>query len=397
MTLGALTALTTLEIYCKLPIRSSTTRWITDQLQPLTNLRSLRLGSLHRVGSSYLEYVPEDDPGLGQVIGQLVQLTALGITADVDGRVLSAASNLTALQELEISNVGITEHPIRLQGLPFNTLTYMILDEGVLECTVADSWQMPRLQELRVWEWEGTGFRPALLNRMLQLRWLDLSVEVRSNHPWGSTDVLAVLPQLQQLQRLKLYGLQHWPEISAAHHDVILAEGVPFGAGPGVAAVREALEAAEAAAAASSAALTASSRLSSLSSEDCWFPAGSVGRMFPASKFLPFLQALDFNVCDGDLEFDDFQDKDIGPVTPVLLPRCSLQIQPGELQGLIRCCPNLRELSTLWLDTGGRCLEQQRQLLQLKKLTKLGIGGSSVDDDTACGVLAHMTGGELAL
>jgi hypothetical protein len=400
-TLAVLTALTRLEICCTLPIRSSSTRWITNQLQPLTNLRSLTLGSLGQVGSNYLEHPPEDNPALGQVIGQLVQLTALDINAGCDGRVLSAVSNLSELRELEISNVGSADHPIQLQDLP-NSLTYCILDEGVLDCTVADSWQMPQLQELRVAEWEGAGFRPALLNRMLQLRCLDLSVEVRSNPPWGITDVLAVLPQLQHLQRLKLYGMQHWPEIAAAEIQAEIAAAelhaeiapaAAAAAGAAVAAAQAAVNAAEAAAVASSAALTASRWLSVLSCEDCRFPAGSMGRMFPAGWRLPFLQVLDFNCCEGDLECYAFHDEDSDPS---VFSRCSLQMQLGELRGLVQCCPDLREVSALWVDSGIRWLELQ-QLLQLTKLTKLGIGGDDVDDDVAVGVLAHMTGGRLAL
>jgi hypothetical protein len=390
-TLAVLTELRSLEIYCTLPIRSSTTRWITDQLQPLTNLRSLTLGSLGQVGSNYLEHPPEDNPALGKVIAQLVQLTALDINAGVDGRVLSAVSNLRDLRELEINNVGSAEHPIRLQDLP-NSLTYCILDEGVLDCTVDNSWQLPQLQELRVAEWEGAGFRPALLNRMLQLRCLDLSVEVRSNPAWGLTDVLAVLPQLQHLQRLKLYGMQHWPAIAAAELDAEIAAAELHAEVAAAAAAGAAVAAAQAAAVASSATLTASRWLSVLSCEDCQFPAGSVGRMFPAGWRLPFLQVLDFNCCEGDLECYAFHDEDSDPS---VFSRCSLQLQLGELRGLVQCCPNLRELSTLWVDSSIRWLELQ-QLLQLTKLTKLGLGGDDVDDDVAVEVLAHMTGGWLA-
>lgn len=99
----------------------------------------------------------EDNPALGQVIGQLVLLTKLEITQSVDGRALAAASNLTRLKHLRLMHVGKAEHPVKLLELP-RSLSYLDLHENVLDCTVDSSWEMPALLELDVSEWEGSGF-----------------------------------------------------------------------------------------------------------------------------------------------------------------------------------------------------------------------------------------------
>ncbi|WIA42844.1 hypothetical protein OEZ86_008771 [Tetradesmus obliquus] len=59
---------------------------------------------MSRASSSWLEYPVEDNAALGEVIGQLVLLTRLEVSVDVDGRALAAASNLQQLQELRIAH-----------------------------------------------------------------------------------------------------------------------------------------------------------------------------------------------------------------------------------------------------------------------------------------------------
>lgn len=215
---------------------------------------------------------------------------------------------------------------------------------------------------------------------MSELRWLDLSVEVTEEPAWGITDVVTALPQLQRLQKLSLYGMQVWPEFHDAV-DTFLAEKT--------AAAKQAMAAAEAAAAAGCKALTGRFYLSSLRLRDCWLPGAAVSRMFPASGWMPFLQVIDVTCCEGTLEFFDFQEEPFDPASDVR--RCSLRLEPGNLTQIIRCCPQLRELSTLWADKGIKCSELQ-QLQRLKQLTKLVVGGFDWNDEAAESVLAKMTG-----
>jgi hypothetical protein len=307
LSLAALTALTSLSICCTLEISCSVTRWVTSQLRHLTGLCCLKLSSISRVESHWLEYPMEDNPALGEVIGQLVLLTHLEITQSVDGRALAAASNLTRLKDLRLMHVGKAEHPVKLLELP-RSLSYLNLHDNILDCAVESSWEMPALLELDVSEWEGSGFKPEVIARMSELRWLDISVEVTEEPAWGIADIVAVLPQLQRLQKLSLYGMQVWPEFHDAV-DTFLAEKT--------AAAKQAMAAAEAGAAASCKALTGSFDLSSLRLRDCWLPGAAVSRMFPASGWLPFLQVIDVTCCEGTLEFFDFQEEPFDPASDV--------------------------------------------------------------------------------
>jgi hypothetical protein len=326
ITLGALATLTSLKMYCHLPISYSTTRRIFSQLRTLTQLRSLELGSLGHAVTTFYEHTPEDDAALGEVIGQLVLLTRLDVSAAFDGRVLAAASNLRHLKDLDVFNVGSAEHPVKLQNLP-RSLVYLCLDEGTLDCAVDSSWQMPELRDLRVAEWQGVGFRLEVIARMPRLRWLDLSVEVLNAPPWGISDVVAMLPQLQHLQRLQLYGMQYWPAVAAAENAAAAA---------GTAAAEAAAAAADAEAAASCAALTASTNLMKLRLEDCRLPEGAVRHMFPASQWLPFLQVLDISCGEGTLEGFLFHEEPSNRE----VSSCSLVIKQSEdLSLLVDCCP----------------------------------------------------------
>ncbi|WIA22385.1 hypothetical protein OEZ85_004692 [Tetradesmus obliquus] len=168
---------------------SSATAWISSQLQHLTLLRSLDLFLCGRACSSSLPHPPEDSAALGEVIGQLVLLTHLSIPISVDGRALAAASNLRQLQQLELHDIGNREHPAKLQDLPCSSLTYLWLDEGVVDRRIDGSWQLPQLQRLKVAEWHGAGFEPQITARMPQLRVLELSREPNGDNWWGMSDV----------------------------------------------------------------------------------------------------------------------------------------------------------------------------------------------------------------
>uniref|UniRef100_A0A383W6U1 Uncharacterized protein n=1 Tax=Tetradesmus obliquus TaxID=3088 RepID=A0A383W6U1_TETOB len=214
-------------------------------------------------------------------------------------------------------------------------LTTLCLDECVLDCAVDSSWQLPQLRRLAVSEWQGAGFKPQLIARMPQLQQLKLSIEVNDNPARGISELVAVLPGLQQLQRLQLYGMQYWPEVAAAADAALAASTAAAGA---------ALDAATAAAAADScAALTASTQLTALCLEDCWLPVGAVGRMFPASRRLPFLQVLDIGGCEGFLQDIDFR---ASPQQLSEISRCCLVIKPRQLAQLdtpLRVCLQLQE------------------------------------------------------
>jgi hypothetical protein len=207
-----------------------------------------------------------------------------------------------------------------------------------------------------------------------QLRWLELDLQESHVPVWGMRDVAAVLPQLQ---RLRLYGMHFTPAAAAA------------------AASPAAVAASEAEAAANCVAITASTALSLLSLEHCRLPAGALQHMFPAGKQLPQLQLLAIHCIPAALSDVDFSlESDTAAVRS-----CSLAINADDVAQLVACCPNLRELSTLWVDGSSSSFADAAQLSRaltsltsLTGLTKLGVGGAAWDNAAAEEVVAHMPG-----
>uniref|UniRef100_A0A383VKD8 Uncharacterized protein n=1 Tax=Tetradesmus obliquus TaxID=3088 RepID=A0A383VKD8_TETOB len=179
---------------------------------------------------------------------------------------------------------------------------------------------------------------------MLQLRVLELSREPNGDNWWGMSDVVAVLPELLQLQRLDMYGLTGWAAVEAAE-EAAAAAGTAAAAADAESALAAAAASCQQLPAASCAALTASTQLTALCLENCWLPEAAARHMFPASRLLPFLQVLDIT----------------------------------------------SELSTLWAGSGVGSGEMGH-LKALSKLTKLGVGGCDWNDDAAEEALAQLTG-----
>jgi hypothetical protein len=390
ISLAALTALTSLKIHCTVPIACSLTRWFTNQLRGLTLLHSLHFGSWCRTGINWLEdHPPQDNAALGEALAHLVLLTDLQISAEVDGRAIAAVRNLPQLQVLGLSELGSDEHPVRLQDFP-SSLVHLWLNEVVLDCTVDASWQLPALEQLGVAERDSTGFKLDVTTRMPQLLWLDLTVNP-NRCEWGLSNVLDVLPKLQHLWEVKLHGMQYWPEVAAANDAAAQAAAAVDIVG--VVAGAAAAHAAEAAAAANCAALTVNSQMTALRLEDCWIPAGVLRHFFPASMRLRFLQVLSIDASHDSLE-RTFQDK---IEHQEVIRRASLLVNPGDIALLVECCPDLRELSTLWVDDsvdGKLVLGELQCLLSLQQLTRLGVGGLAWGNEAAESLLAELTGGQ---
>jgi hypothetical protein len=263
---------------------------------------------------------------------------------------------------------------------------------------------------LRRLQLQDTDFIAKLLLQMPQLYSLSIaygSRELRSEFILPSKDIpmralLAqlcdVLPQLQQLRELSLFGIMpRPPKWDDAHGQQ--AFGVPALQQPAVDG---------AAGCVNYAGLTASSRLTCLRIESCSMTEGATAtaaaalqQVFGAGQQLPHLQTVllaasplpELEVLEGCYDRDpqdygyciglqDLREEDVAS-----MPKHSLVLSPGDAARIVQCCPNLRSLGAVLVGKGLTAAELA-PLLLLTQLPCLGIAGEGCDDAVAGQVLA---------
>jgi hypothetical protein len=319
------------------------------QLAMLSSLQRLQLSHLQPFISSTKVMSPSpvcavtiaaNSAGLGAALCQLVQLTALVLTAGhtwpLSGHVLAKASCLSRLQYLSLGYVGTAEHPVELQDLPDSLISVNLntVHLGSIQ-TVSSSWQLSGLQRLTL-NW--TQAEPALLLRMPQLQtlyWFPSENLVLEKMP--------VLPMLVQLQYLRTIHL----DCMASAADV-----------------------------ADYAALTANSQLEELWLENLSLAAPAIAHIFPVGRRLPQLRTL--QTAGLNVLWDEFEKR-------------GLLLGPSSAGQIAACCPALQALGVLIVDTALAAADLQ-PLLQLSALTHLELGGEGCDDAVAEQLLAKLTG-----
>jgi hypothetical protein len=427
-------------------------------LQQLT-LLDIVLGEGRPAESSYVRDSPHWR-ALAGTIGQLQQLSELSFGGwdhsyhRMGADAAAELSKLTQLQRLELHSVGepaqgtLPSDPVLLRMLPVSLTA--------LQCTSccihgdapelrrlqphqemmrqswfpnADSIQQEAAQQLgqissfqfnalRSLQLQDTYFTPKLLLQMPQLHSVSIvfgSRELRNRDELPPKDIpmralLAqlcdVLPQLQQLRELSLFGimprLQSRREaaeaaVLAAHMQQAL--DVPAPQQPAADCVNYA-------------GLTASSRLTCLRIESCSLiegaaatAAAAVQQMFGAGQQLPHLHTMlvaasplpELEVSPSqtvshsrypDEGYQDLFEEDVKH-----MPKHSLVLGPGDAARIVQCCPNLRSLGALVVGEGV-VVSELAPLLLLTQLTCLGIAGGGCDDAVAGRVLARMSGGQ---
>jgi hypothetical protein len=174
----------------------------------------------------------------------------------------------------------------------------------------------------------------------------------------GDVALLDALPQLQQLKQLQLIGLIGSPPHEQIHRY---------------------------------AALFAASGLTELSLIDNHLDSYFGAAVFAPGVRLPLLQRLRMGWGCGDNMYDLMGTAWSGSPHLEEWP-----LGPSDVDGLVRCCPNLQQL---WLTTVVAPGTPMGALTALTGLTELAVGGDVIDDDVAVNVLGHMTQlkGELAI
>jgi Leucine-rich repeat (LRR) protein len=345
-------------------------QWTANELVLLTGLRRLDLFGgmfddveLHPISFTYTDKSAmraECSKAVALILAQLTQLTRMNLWGiSLDGTAFAGAGSHSQLQELSVSHANSNNVPWSIQNLP-PCLTKFKATMVCFSCPVlSDSceWQLSALQTLCLEAVEG--FQPAVLTLMPQLQHFTFATHHRV---LDAAALLAALPQLLQLQHIEVayrLGVQH-------------------------------------AAASSFAALTASSHVTALTLQDCILPADAAQHMFPAGVQLQqLLQLLQLQVfpCCGRLQSLKASMPGIFQAQNDFVKRYCLALSSSSaVPWLVSCCPNLCELSTVWLDSSSSSRDLQ-SLLQLTGLTKLGIAGSGWDDSAAEAVLARMLGG----
>jgi hypothetical protein len=166
-------------------------------------------------------------------------------------------------------------------------------------------------------------------------------------------EVLAVLPELQQLRHLSLTNFQG--ETAAADY----------------------------------AAVTASSHLTALQLCRCNVPPAAEQYLFPAGRLLPHLRKLDVSNCGFVTEIDSQ-----GRVEWWEFETYAGRIQPDCAESVSRfvaCCPQLEELGGLVVAAGVAAADLQ-PLLQLTALTSLSVSGVGWTDEVVEHILAKLIG-----
>jgi hypothetical protein len=351
--------------------------WVARQLVHLTGLQCLEL---HWLDEHDAEPSAAGVRALEEALGQLQQLTCLGFTSSrAIAAAMAGASSLSQLQELRLEYLETAEPPLQMQWLP-SSLTYIALANCTMSgaagssssCSSSD-WKLPVLEQLELNR--VSGFKPALLKQMPQLRMFSfraleaLEVVYEEPPPTFEQQLVEVLPQLPQLQHLRLQYSSHWPSPSRC------------------------------------ASLTASSQLTALILLDCSLPAGAVQHMFAAGQRLQQLQWIDVmapqaaslegNQAEVNHQFDPDLQITLDYNASLLQPD-SLNLGPGDLAQLASCCPRLHGLQTIWCDlpgpARGEAAGEAAPLLQLTALTALEVAGQYWNDAVVESVLAKMTG-----
>jgi hypothetical protein len=212
-------------------------------------------------------------------------------------------------------------------------------------------------------------FEPALLKRLTGLTSFRLEKENVVDGEFnfeppdeaGDIALLDVLPQLQQLKQLQLIGL-----IGSPPHEQIHRYASMF----------------------------AASGLTELSLVDNHLDSYFGKAVFAPGVRLPLLQRLRMGWGSGDNMYDLMGTAWSGSPDAEEWP-----LGPGDVDGLVRCCPNLQQL---WLTTVVAPGTLMGALTALTGLTELAVGGDVIDDAVAVNVLGHMTRltqlkGELAI
>jgi hypothetical protein len=242
-------------------------------LQQITALSALQRLELEALPKPYALAINEYAIGwgtaysvhYGETLGQLSQLTALTLSSCdgwLDSAALTAASNLTNLQELTLGAMGSEQQPVKLLDLPTSLVTANLvccISTAMPDASSSSnsSWELPLLRSLQL---QFAVFQPAALLRMAQLQKLECSFVCTSQGKgMAMGDILPVLPSLQQLQHLSITGCQ---------------------------GSEEETEAAE------YAALTSSSHLTALELHGCAIPAAAAQHLLAAGKQLPQLQCI---------------------------------------------------------------------------------------------------------
>ncbi|KAF8062024.1 PAT11 [Scenedesmus sp. PABB004] len=287
---------------------------------------------------------------------------------------LALIGQLQELRELRLSKVAAAQLPPLPASLTLLRLRQCSQLELAADCSLRE---LPRLESLALID--VAVFDPALLQHHASaLTSLSLGGWRVACLPNGDTrTLLRVLPLLRELRHLRL-GRAMLAPLDA--DDLAALDGVGDGDGEQLHVEFVGLYAG----------LTASPHLTELDLRGCDLPAGALLAAFPAAAGAPACAALralrlgvDEEAFCGFAEVTDLSARQCDPNGPVL--------GAAELARIAGCCPGLQELSLL----GALEPKQQwglRALLQLSALTLLVLGGESVDDGLAGGVLARLTG-----
>jgi hypothetical protein len=329
---------------------------LCSQLRLLTQLRSLQLHGVQAAAASYWEgrhntdVSSTDSEAFGAVLAQLTELTCLQLGAlHVSSAALAAATRLRQLHRLELAGFEDYKQPLLLELLP-SGITHMSLSTCFISCEDLASCQLSDLRHLTLDFGCGGAFCTPALACMPALEHLD--VEAAWDDSVSLQQLLAALPQLMRLQHLELDGPWDWLDVAASCN-----------------------------------ALVSSSQLTSLV---LWhtrqLPLGFLGSIVRSAQQLQRLTISCKSYVIESLDAHDWADQEH---SKIVQQNC-ISVSADDLALLGSCCSALQELSILWAGDAVSSSDLQ-QLLQLTRLTKLGVGGNAWDDGAAAAVLAHIT------
>jgi hypothetical protein len=304
--------------------------------------------------------------GVGSVLQGLVQLTHLELHSQLlSAGDLAGLQCLQQLQHLELEYcAGIEACSSEFAELPASLTLLQVYDGSQtpqLEFTAA---AMPgvfsaltgvrHLSLMNV-----LAFEPALLScltgltsfKLEQEDMVDLEFRFEPQDEAGEVALLDVLPQLQQLKQLQLIGVLGWPP-----HEQISTY----------------------------AALLAASGLTELSLVDDYLDSNFGKAVFAHGVRLPLLRRLRMGCGCGD-SIDDLMSVAYSGLSE---PYEEWPLGCGDVDSLVRCCPNLQQL---WLTTVVAPGTPMDALTAFTGLTELAVGGDVIDDAVAVNVLGHMT------
>lgn len=311
----------------------------SQQLAALSTLTGLQHLVLRELQDSSLQCAAVP----GCLLPHLPQLTHLHMVCGLSDATLQHLSCLTHLQELQLERLGACTTPAALEGISGMTMLTDLLLEGA-HFTLGDASTpgLARLASLHVLQLHAChGLQPSLLSALTGLHDLQLQLTPIEGAGEGAGSFVSLLPRLCQLTTLLLQGA-HVHEAPSSH---------------------------------AYASLLASSKLQRLQLSNARLPGGAWQALFPQAVV----------------------ERAAAParnrLTSLRICYCEEHISETTLQGVTRCCPELKTLhlhGTLQ-QRGALPAATPHPLSSLQRLSQLTELSLSDVNDTAAAALSRLT------